>query len=247
MGSRVSSAAERDTISRVRQALDSEPRVRHRAHPLHMAFAGGVLTLEGELGDVAAKKLALERAAALPQVAAIVDRIRVEPAVPMGDAEIASHVRDALSQETAFHECAIAVDTGAGPERVRAPGSPRGAIQVCVAGGVVTLDGDVPSLSHKRLAGVLAWWVPGSRDVVNGLGVEPAEEDNDDEISDAVRLVLEKDPYVDADRIRIITHNFVVTLEGLVPTEGERDMAEQDAWWVFGVDRVDNRIDVRPG
>ena len=88
--------------------------------------------------------------------------------------------------------------------------------------------------------------MPGSRDVVNGLGVEPVEEDNDDEVSDAARLVLEKDPYVDASRIRVTTRDFVVTLEGLVPSESERDMAEQDVWWVFGVDGVENRIEVRP-
>jgi osmotically-inducible protein OsmY len=44
--------------------------------------------------------------------------------------------------------------------------------------GVVTLDGEVSSLAHKRLCGVLAWWVPGSRDVVNGLEVRVDEVDN---------------------------------------------------------------------
>ncbi|HEX5022545.1 MAG TPA: hypothetical protein VFX54_17890 [Candidatus Binatia bacterium] len=29
--------------------------------------------------------------------------------------------------------------------------------------------------THKRLAGVLAWWVPGTRDVVDGLEEVPAE------------------------------------------------------------------------
>jgi len=36
-------------------------------------------------------------------------------------------------------------------------------IDIGVEDGVVTLDGDVP---------VLAWWAPGSRDVVKGLGVD---------------------------------------------------------------------------
>jgi osmotically-inducible protein OsmY len=34
-------------------------------------------------------------------------------------------------------------------------------------------------------------------------------------------------------------------LEGLVPTESERDMAERDAWHVFGVDKVRNEVEVR--
>jgi osmotically-inducible protein OsmY len=36
----------------------------------------------------------------------------------------------------------------------------------------------------------------------------------------------------------------VVRLTGLVPTESERDMAGFDAWYVFGVDRVINEIEV---
>jgi len=65
---------------------------------------------------------------------------------------------------------------------------------VSVEDGVVTLDGRVSSLSHKSLAGALAWWVPGSRDVINGIEVAPPQEISDSEITEAVRLVLEKDP-----------------------------------------------------
>jgi osmotically-inducible protein OsmY len=37
----------------------------------------------------------------------------------------------------------------------------------------------------------------------------------------------------------------LVSLTGAVPSETERGMAEFDAWYVFGVDTVDNRIEVR--
>jgi osmotically-inducible protein OsmY len=126
---------------------------------------------------------------------------------------------------------------------VREPLEARGAIEVEIEDGVVTLNGQVPGLDDKRLAGVLAWWVPGSRDVINGIAVEPPEDDSDDAILEAVRLVLEKDPFVDASEIRVGVRNALVRLTGLVPSEAERDMAEFDAWYVFGVDRVDNRIE----
>jgi osmotically-inducible protein OsmY len=109
----------------------------------------------------------------------------------------------------------------------------------------VLLEGRVPSLSHKRLAGVLAWWVPGSTNVLNCLEVVPDQDDNDDEITDAVRLVLEKDPFVKADQIRVSTWNCVVTLEGLLPNSKVREMAEFDAWSIFGVDNVIDRIEVQ--
>jgi osmotically-inducible protein OsmY len=81
--------------------------------------------------------------------------------------------------------------------------------------------------------------------VINGIAVEPPEDDSDDAILESVRLVLEKDPFVDASQIRVGVRHAVVRLLGLVPTEAEREMAEFDAWYVFGVDKVDNRIEVR--
>jgi len=38
----------------------------------------------------------------------------------------------------------------------------------------------------------------------------------------------------------------VVTLEGDAPSAPQKEMAEFDAWYVFGVDKVDNRMEVRP-
>ena len=59
-----------------------------------------------------------------------------------------------------------------------------------------------------------------------------------------MRLVLEKDPFVNADQLRVGVRRAVVALDGVVPTESERDMAERDAWYVFGVEDVINRIEV---
>jgi osmotically-inducible protein OsmY len=236
---------EAEVLEAVRAALSSEPRVDPQHHPIELAFADGVLTLAGEVAVVAAKKLALERAAAVPRVAGIVDRLRVAPAERMGDGQIRDLVRDALLQEPAFADCAMMELAKGRMEVVRDPPvAPSGSIVIAVEDGVVTLNGKVPGISHKRLAGVLAWWVPGSRDVTNGLVVDPPEEDNDGMVTDAVRLALEKDPFVNASQIRVSSRDWVVTLDGLVPTESEREMAEADAWYVFGVDQVINRIAV---
>ena len=232
-------------LAEVRAAIHSEPRLKPGTQ-IDLDYSGGTLTVSGEVADVAAKKRVLAWAAAHPDVAGIIDRLRVTPAAPMGDKEIRDHLRDALLSEPALAETAIIerIGTTLVPAR-RPPAARRGAIAFSVNDGIVTLDGDVPGLAQKRLAGVMAWWVPGSRDVVNGLGVLPPEEDNDGEIADAVRLALEKDPFVDPSQIRIAVKNGAVTLTGLVPSDSERDMAEFDAWYVFGVDRVENHIDVR--
>lgn len=230
-------------LDAVRRQLDAEHRVDVARHPVDLAFADGVLTMEGELADVGAKKIALERAASVPGVEHIVDRLGVAPARTMSDAEIRDHVRDLLSEEPTLQPLARSPPPpGGGALR---PDTVLGTIGISVAHGVVTLDGLVPSLAHKRLAGVLAWWVPGVRDVVNGLEVVPPEEDDDGEITDAVRLVLEKDPLVDASQVGVSTHRSVVTLRGVVRCDVERRAAERDAWCVFGVDGVRSEMEVR--
>lgn len=230
-------------LKAVQAAFEHESRINLHQYPLHMAWSDGNLTLEGEVESIIAKKLALELAAAVPRVDGIIDRLRVAPAQRMGDGALRDHVRDALLQEPALKICTIQVRDGQKliieRESTQEPG---GRIDVLVEDGVVTLDGRVPSLSHKRLAGVLAWWAPGSRDVVNALEIVPPQTDNEDEITDAVRLVLEKNPFVDASQLRVSTNKAIVTLEGEVTNETEKRMAEFDVWYVFGVDKVINKI-----
>lgn len=235
-----------ETLDAVRAALASTPRLDLQAQPIDLAIGEGSLTMHGEVASVAAKKLALEAAAAVPEVVGIVDCLRVTPAQPMGDGQIRDLLRDAYLQEPAFQELVLAVLIKGEWRVMREPADViRGAIEVEVSDGVVTLNGEVTGLGLKRLAGVLAWWVPGSRDVVNGLVVTPDQADNDFEMADAVRLALEKDPYVNASQVRVGARDSVVRLRGLVPTESEKKMAEADSWYVFGVDKVENELEVR--
>jgi osmotically-inducible protein OsmY len=239
-----------EVTKRLRATLEQEPRVNLHRDRVQVEFSDGIATISGDVADLAAKRLTLEAAAALPAVSGIIDRLHVRPAVAMGDGAIADHLTEALLGDSAFDPCGIFRRSGEARAAVR-PMTADGNgwwIELSVAdGGVVNLDGDVPSLSHKRLAGVLAWWVPGSRDVFNGLGVEPDEQDNDGEILDALRLVLDKDSLIDASQVRARCNAAVITLDGLVASDAQRDAAEFDAWALFGVDKVVNRIIVRPG
>ncbi|HEY7655978.1 MAG TPA: BON domain-containing protein [Burkholderiales bacterium] len=235
-----------EVIKRVHHALEYEPRVNLHRYPLRIGYADGAVVLEGEVEDVAAKKLALELAAAADGVRGVVDRLHVAPAERKGDGAIRDALSAFLLREPEFRQCTIRVRAKGRVRTLRdAPADGAGAIELAVADGVITLEGRMISHSHKRLAGVLAWWTPGCRDVVNSLYVEPAEEDNDGEVVDALRLALEMDPLVDAAQIRARCRNYVVTLDGFVRTEEERRQAERDAWCLFAVDRVVNRIEVR--
>ncbi|MDD5328361.1 MAG: BON domain-containing protein [Sulfuricella sp.] len=226
----------------IHAAFERETRIDLHHHPIAMAFDNGVLTLEGDVADIAAKKLALELGGAAHGVRGVVDRLRVIPAEHRGDGDIRVGLGDFLLEEPTLSNVGLRAWHKGQGELLREADS--GRIELAVEDGVVTLDGEVISLSHKRLAGVLAWWTPGCRDVINGLEVAPPEEDSDDEVVDAVRLVLEKDPLVHAEQIRASARDYVVTLEGLVGTPDERKMAELDAWYVFAVNKVINRLEV---
>lgn len=233
---------------RIRAAIRRIPQLGPHFHLTELEIGDdGVVAIAGEVPDVAAKKRALESIAAIPGVLGIADRLHVMPATPMTDKEIRVHLHEAFVAETSFSSLEIYERKGEALVLLRgAPLEPRGAVELEVSDGIVTLNGRVPSLASKRLAGVIAWWVPGVRDVVNGIVVEPPEEDGPDQIAEAVRIVLEKDPFVDASQIKVGVRHRVVRLTGLVPSSLQREAAERDAWLVFGVDDVINRIEVKP-
>ena len=248
MARKTSDAHDAELLAEVRAALRSEPLVGPKFHASELRIEpDGALVLAGEVESVAAKKLALERVGALPEINAIVDRLHVRPVVHMSDKEIRAHLGEMLVDERAFLDLEIRLLDGDKVELLRgAPAARRGHIDFEVIDGVVTLDGAVPGLTTKRLAGVMAWWIPGVRDVVNGIGVEPPEDDGPDMIAEAARVVLEKDPFVNAGQIRVGVRNTLVRLTGLVPTQVERQAAERDMWCIFGVDKVINKVRVSP-
>ena len=196
------------------------------------------------------RKRALEIAGARPEVLAIVDRLRVLVAAPMTDTEILSHLENFFQSEPSFQGFAIrsapigeATAEVTFPKVLADPDNQRGRIDIEVHDGVVILNGEMPGLVSQRLAGVMAWWVPGVRDVVNGLAPMPPEEDAPIRIEEAVRIVLDRDPYVEDSQIRIGVRGRAVRLTGATRSAAERDMADADAWCVLGVDDVINEIE----
>jgi hypothetical protein len=237
---------ERDILDQALTAMRSEPRIGPHFRPRELSIdPDGMLTIDAEVESVAQKRLALERIAAIPGISGIVDRLHVRPAAQMSDDGIIDHLRKAFAGELSFRGERISERKGESLSLVQdAPQGAIGDIDFEVADGIVILNGTVPSLAAKRLAGVLTWWVPGVRDVVNGIVVEPDEDDAPVRIEEAVRLALEKDPLVDASQIRVGARQRTVHLAGLVRSEAVRRAAEADAWYVFGVSDVVNDIAV---
>ncbi len=223
-------------------ALEADTRVNLHRNAIRLEVRSGRAQLNGEAVEMRAKRAATAIVSGFPGILAFEDHIRVRPAEVMGDGAIRDRLRDILTSEPVFarHDIRIAHNDGS-LEVVREIADCQGAITFNVREGRVRLEGDVFSLSHCRLAEVLAWWIPGTTEVENRLS-EPDRIDNDGEVADAVKLVLEKDRWVDASRITVRAENFCVILAGNVPSREQRDAAEHDVWYVDGVRDVSNEL-----
>ncbi|MED5618149.1 BON domain-containing protein [Ideonella sp. BN130291] len=241
-------AQDGDIEQQVTAALEADPRIDLRRFPIQVRRDGEALRLEGEVDSISAKRVALALARKVCGDGPVVDGVRLV-ADRRPDGEMRDALVHALQQCMELHNCTVRQQHRGQTEMVQEAQHdwPSGEIGVACEGGEITLEGKVISLSHKRMIEAIAWRTPGCCNVVNRLRVEPAEDDNDDELTDAVRLVLEMDRLAHADQINVRSDGGVVTLAGVVPRDEEKRLAEMDAWRVCGVVDVRNRIEVRPG
>lgn len=221
----------------IHAALERHPRLHLQPGDIDIRLEGDTLVLEGSVEDIAARRLVPAIVSETSRGKGLLDRLRVRQDEQREDSELAIAVERLLTQEPVFAGIRVVRGQRAGH---KAPAE--GELRVSVVDGVVRLSGTVGSLSHRRIAEALGWWVPGVMDVDNRLYVSPAERDSDDEITDAVRMLLEKDPWIDPGHLGIQTRDRVVTLSGMLPGKEQKRMAENDCWCIAGVRDVVNRI-----
>ena len=130
-------------------------------------------------------------------------------------------------------------------------------VKVEVTGGTVRLTGTVGSASERNRA-VVKSYVPGVDTVIaENLQVKMWARDpklrhkkyverSDEEIREAIRTAFIIDPAVEGLDLRVMVKNGHVRLEGVVDHLKAKNAAEDDAESVIGVNRVVNRIKVRP-
>lgn len=214
------------TLQTVVDLINADDRINWAEAAINISLSGRLVVLSGKVGSIADKRRACNAALKVKGVEGVQDDLVVTAIPARTDKQIARHVIDALEQD---------------------PWIDHTKIKVTVKGGVVRLEGEAESLLRKRLIGVTAWWIPGVRNVINDLQVLYPEEDSDDQIVDACETVLEKDPFVDSTEVLVRVRDGVVTLIGSVCSEGEREIAESDCWYVLGVRDVINKLTVVPG
>lgn len=118
----------------------------------------------------------------------------------------------------------------------------RGAIDVTVRHGAVTLTGIVPSYFEWRVAEVKAWRCLGAHTVENVLDVMPNQVDGDPQLEHAIRYVLGIEPLLEHCRIEVFVDQSRATLGGSAPDGPAREIAEYATWFVPGVVDVHNEL-----
>lgn len=234
-------------ISGLMAALERDPRVGMHEFPVHASIRDGDLTLEGTVKNIESKKVALGIAQTMVSDASVVDRLRVAAADPKEDGALRDELANLFLQEPVFTEYSLRVMRNGVPDVLRdTNGTGVGYIDIEVTGGTVALKGTVNSPSHRRITEVLAWWTAGCELVDNRLEVvPPVEEEDDGELTDVVRMALEKDPLVHAGQLLVTAREGRVTLDGYVASKEEKRLAVLDAWAVPGVCEVVDRIETR--
>lgn len=213
------------TDSELKQAAETalQGNSRLSGRKIQVLVANGRVELQGTVEGLAEKRLALNLVRQLRMGAEIRDSLRLPAAHELSDAQICQHVEDAVIQDSNLHEQQL---------------------RVAVTEGVVILTGWVNSLEEKRLMGLSAWWVPGVADVDNRIDVLPEQAGDDGDLVDVIKLAFEKDVLVDAGSVGVEARGGVVTLTGTVRSEDERMAAEHDAYYIWGVEEVNNQLAV---
>jgi osmotically-inducible protein OsmY len=231
--------ADTATVKKIRAALERAADVDLHHNRIEVT-GGNYIRLEGEVNNIIVKRRAYQVARQAADGTDVQDNLLVRVERERTGQALLQAVVDTLAGESVFRDFSIRVRRGDPPPE------DRNWIEVEVEGSRVRLYGSVWSLSHRRMAEVLAWWVPGTADVDNRIHVLPAENDNDAEITDAIRLIFDKDPSLDGQQIHIRTHDGEVFLEGSVTSDVNRRIADYDCWYIPGVHRVHNNLQVRP-
>ncbi|HSN71819.1 MAG TPA: BON domain-containing protein [Steroidobacteraceae bacterium] len=230
------------TLKALRAELERDTRVNLHRSRIAMSTTGQAIRLDGEVPDLPTKRIAANVCQQLAGSDATVEDHLCVVTEARPDRALSREIGERLASELAFQRSAIECRDDGHTEVLQRPEHAEQAIAIDVDDGIVELRGRVASLSHRRLAEALCWWVAGCRRVDNALEVEPRQDDSDDVLNDAVRLVLEADPLVDASQLRTGAAAGIVAVEGFLPNRETHTLALRDIWAVGGVWDVYDRI-----
>lgn len=194
------------------------------ASGIEASTTDGIVTLRGEVRDLAAKKFAELEAKKIAGVRAVIDELSVTPTSRF-DGVISEDVRARL---------------------LDSPGGDLHRLKLSVTDGIVSLDGKVDSWSERREASLLASEVRGVRKVENHLEIDYTTHRPDWEIREDVISSIKRDVYLLRYPLDVVVKSSAVIVSGTVGSAYEKERVADDAWMVANVTAVDNHVRVDP-
>jgi VCBS repeat-containing protein len=120
---------------------------------------------------------------------------------------------------------------------------PKGAIEVSVRDGQVTLEGQLEWWYQKDSAEKALQHLAGVKGLTNLITLKPAQVVSD--TTTTIYTAFERNFLLDARKIQVEATGNKVVLRGTVRNNDEREEAERVAWSAPGVCSVDNQIQVK--
>lgn len=116
--------------------------------------------------------------------------------------------------------------------------------RIVVQDGIVTIDGEVPTLKARTMTELLAMRAPGVREVQNKLTIANARPLTDAEVTRELQAAFLRSPDVDLYQLKIDVEDGRAVLDGTVNVTREKWSADDIAQRTPGVKAVENRIRV---
>jgi hyperosmotically inducible protein len=119
-------------------------------------------------------------------------------------------------------------------------------LSVKVEGPVITLEGSVTTSEEKKAAEKAALEVRGVMAVASDIVVKPSSERTDTEIAKEIIGKFRSHMLIPTDEVKVVITEGTVRLEGIVPSQFGKMLAEAAAKSVRGIKGIRNEIEVRP-
>lgn len=194
------------------------------ASQIGVSVKEGVVTLSGTV-DSYSKKITAERTAKkIDGVKAIAEDIEVvlPGSSKRNDTDIAETVVNALKWHSAVREHKISVK---------------------VESGIVTLEGEVDWEFQKNSAKMMVENLLGVTGIINNIKIKQKANIND--IKNKITSAFHRSATIDAEGIEIEIIGTKAILKGNVRSWAEKEDAENAVWSASGIDRVDNRLEIK--